>query len=285
MESTEMYQEVRQRNGRVIWQNLTSRTALAWYRWTTARILLLVGLITSNRAPFYMGGAIVSWWVLFIVGVLLHGVLTTTKEEREQRGKERRYSHDDEINLMTSRSDYWTLARGPLLALLFSSLVYFPFDATGNRGAVVAILQNRITGYTQFIGEEQSRNSAFFIPGVVRVTQFPVKQDATTTCQAPLADDAVIQAAVKAELTLLTATGNVAATYEFYQSRQRLRQRIEAKLCRRLGAAVANYHVGNMPSNLVLEHHAGAEQRDMEDVGVRYSGVVAISNVHAYVRK
>ena len=254
----------------------TSRTALVWYHWIVALGLIVNGLYYTTAMTGLSLACVLVWWVLVVCAVCGYCHVMGIKYEASGSSKSEFF--------IANAGDYIVFIVPTMLLLVMFSITYVPIFMAVGRGigaeSAVAAVTSRLTGEVAYVGAGQANAVVLFLPGVSTAEIFAVKQDTSTTCVVKLGDGNKVRATVSAELVLNVSA--FSSTYPYFSTQQALTDAVHNVMCRQFRQVAANYLIGTMPSNLTLEQKS-ADSGNIAETGVRYSGTLTISDVHAYV--
>lgn len=102
-------------------------------------------------------------------------------------------------------------------------------------------------------------------------------------CDAKTADNRGVQAYVVAELVL--PPEGLPAAYSASKNQNVLTRMVHEELCKRFKTEIGRYALDQIPTPFVIASRTADETRGMNALGVRYSGVIHVSELRAYVKQ
>lgn len=248
---------------------LFSREMKIVYHWILGIAVALTAIVQTNFFPFQVAFVGMMWFG--IAHILSQNRVYFRISERDRWDRKTYFSNTDE---------YWAVLGVSVVAIVASSFVYVPFPFVPHH------IVDKGNGEVLYGGNELVTR---FNPFVDTVRNYRSEQgklaDGRTglplTCRGKTADGKGVQASVRADLTL--PFEGLRAAYVASNNQGVLTIMVMGELCVRFADAVGRYTLMQMPTYLALESNTAEEKHGMNKMGVRYSGLIQIGGMHAYV--
>ena len=259
----------------IVLENITNLTARRIYWWIIAVFMGITALIFKNYSLLWIGCGI---FVLFVATLVLEAFIfyfARTKAERkaERSSRETDLSKDYFFETPWER---WVFVHLFLIAMIAGSFV-MGRDNSNPKTATYAQIQHYFgSGSKSIVSAGSSFN--LFIPYLDKVEDYSANQTVSLQCVGQTQDGKKIRANLSAELAL-----DAEMVPQINSSQNELTDQVQRALKQRFERTVSNFDLFEMPSNLVLEHHTAIDAAEIEELGLRYNGVIAISDIHLFL--
>lgn len=180
-------------------------------------------------------------------------------------------------------TEHWAVF-GPAVVVVLSSFVLMPFnqycviirgDEIQYKDGWFLTVFNPVADATRTYSLDQT----VYAPG--KDDHGTSDKNHGTWCAATSADGKGVQAAVAAELAL--PFEGLPAAYAISNDQHTLTRMVKSELCARFANAISRYTLVQIPAPFILESDTAEAKQGMNKMGVLYSGVIHISDMHAYV--
>ena len=258
----------------IVFENLTSLTARRIYWWIIVVFVAIIAIIFKNSLLLWIT-VITGAFLLaaFVWQVFIIGCLVKTREERKKQTEEM-----SKIDLSTTYF-FEPIWRWIFVYLFLAAMVAGSFVMYRNnsdlRTDTYAVIHHHF-GSKSIVGAGAS--FSFFVPYLDKVENYSADQTIWLECVGQTKDSIKVRANLKAELAL-----DAKMLSQINCSQSELRAKVQQALKRRLSRTVSNFALSEMPPSLVLEYHTGMDKAEIEELGLRYNGVIAISDIHVFL--